>query len=217
MRMTQGRVTFSVVGLGGRASAYLSALQEYYPEEYRVVAVADPDPTKQARAKKEFDASLLKEYREINVIGWSMGVWAATQVMGKLQETDTALVIKNSIAINGTPYPIDDTYGIPTAIYHGTLEGLTGPSLHKFLRRMCFNGEAFKEFLNITPRRPLEELKEVASLSKAFPDQMAAVCHVLRHSPFFEKIRQIIESGRFGAVVSIQHNENIGYYHFAQS
>lgn len=51
----------------------------------------------------EFDASLLKEYREINVIGWSMGVWAATQVMGKLQETDTALVIKNSIAINGTP------------------------------------------------------------------------------------------------------------------
>lgn len=99
----------------------------------------------------EFDASLLKEYREINVIGWSMGVWAATQVMGKLQETDTALVIKNSIAINGTPYPIDDTYGIPTAIYHGTLEGLTGPSLHKFLKRMCFNGEAFKEFLNITP------------------------------------------------------------------
>ena len=28
---------------------------------------------------------------------------------------------------------------------------------------MCFNGEAFKEFLNITPRRPLEELKEVFS------------------------------------------------------
>ena len=55
MRTTQGRVTFSVVGLGGRASAYLSALQEYYPEEYRVVAVADPDPTKQARAKKEYD------------------------------------------------------------------------------------------------------------------------------------------------------------------
>lgn len=108
----------------------------------------------------EFDASLLKEYREINVIGWSMGVWAATQVMGKLQKTVTAPVIKNSIAINGTPYPIDDTYGIPTAIYHGTLEGLTGASLHKFLRRMCFNGEAFKEFLNITPRRPLEELKE---------------------------------------------------------
>ena len=51
----------------------------------------------------EFDASLLKEYREINVIGWSMGVWAATQVMGKLQETDTALVIKKQYSHQWNP------------------------------------------------------------------------------------------------------------------
>lgn len=51
----------------------------------------------------DFDTSLLKTYQEINVIGWSMGVWAASRVMGKLQETDTSLIIKNSIAINGTP------------------------------------------------------------------------------------------------------------------
>lgn len=108
----------------------------------------------------DFDASLLKGYREIHVIGWSMGVWAAGRVMGRLQEADASLCIKSSIAINGSPYPMDDTYGIPVAIYHGTLEGLTGASLHKFLRRMCLNGEAFKEFLNITPRRPLEELRE---------------------------------------------------------
>lgn len=37
------------------------------------------------------------------------------------------------------------------------------------------------------------------------------------HSPFFERLRQIIASGQFGPVVSIQHNENIGYYHFAHS
>lgn len=52
----------------------------------------------------------------------------------------------NSIAINGTPYPIDQHMGIPPAIYHGTLDGLTGASLHKFLRRMCANGAAFKAF-----------------------------------------------------------------------
>ena len=44
----------------------------------------------------DFDASLLKGYKEINVIGWSMGVWAASRVMDKLQEAD--LIIKNSIA-----------------------------------------------------------------------------------------------------------------------
>ena len=54
MKMKQGRVTFSVVGLGGRASAYLSALQELYPNEHQVVAVADPDPVKQARARNDY-------------------------------------------------------------------------------------------------------------------------------------------------------------------
>lgn len=107
-----------------------------------------------------------------------MGVWAASRVMGKLQETDTSLIIKNSIAINGTPYPIDDTCGIPSVIYHGTLEGLTGPSLNKFLRRMCFNGEAFKEFLNITPRRPLEELKEeLAEIERMYLAQPTTSFH----------------------------------------
>lgn len=108
----------------------------------------------------DFDASPLKGYKEINVVGRSMGVWAASRVMGELQETGTVSAPGSSIAINGTPYPIDDACGIPAAIYHGTLEGLSGPSLNKFLRRMCLNGDAFKEFLKVTPRRPPEELRE---------------------------------------------------------
>ena len=32
MRMYEGKVTFAVVGLGGRASAYLAALREFYPD-----------------------------------------------------------------------------------------------------------------------------------------------------------------------------------------
>jgi biotin synthesis protein BioG len=103
----------------------------------------------------DFNATELKEYREINVIGWSMGVWAATRVMPQL-----ALPIATGIAINGTPYPSDERFGIPPAIFRGTLDGLTGASLHKFLRRMCADGTAFRAFLEVTPRRPLEELRE---------------------------------------------------------
>lgn len=103
----------------------------------------------------DFDPSGLDKYQEINVIGWSMGVWAASQVVPRL-----SLPIANSIAINGTPYPIDERKGIPPVLFRGTLDGLTGASLHKFLRRMCANGAAFKSFLQITPRRPLEELRE---------------------------------------------------------
>ena len=79
----------------------------------------------------DFDQSGLNEYQEINVIGWSMGVWVASQVLPHL-----ALPIASSTAINGTPYPIDEYRGIPPAIFRGTLDGLTGTSLHKFLRRM---------------------------------------------------------------------------------
>lgn len=103
----------------------------------------------------DFDTSALNEYKAINVIGWSMGVWAASQVLPHLSSP-----IANSIAINGTPYPIDEHRGIPPAIFRGTLDGLTGASLHKFLRRMCADGTAFKNFLQVTPRRPLEELRE---------------------------------------------------------
>lgn len=114
----------------------------------------------------DFDSSDLKEYREINVIGWSMGVWAASQTMQRL-----SLPIANRIAINGTPYPIDEQKGIPPVIFRGTLDGLTGASLHKFLRRMCADSAAFKAFLEVTPRRPLEELKEeLAAIGKRIAD-----------------------------------------------
>ena len=120
----------------------------------------------------DFDASGLEEYREINLIGWSMGVWAASQTVPQLSSPGTSgegIHMANSIAINGTPYPIDQHMGIPPAIYHGTLDGLTGASLHKFLRRMCANGAAFKAFLEITPRRPLEELRdELTEIEKIY-------------------------------------------------
>ena len=63
----------------------------------------------------------------------------------------------------------------------------------------------------------LEESVAVGKVAEKYPDQMVAVCHVLRHSPFFRTLKEIIDSGELGRVVDIQHNENIGYYHFAHS
>lgn len=36
------------------------------------------------------------------------------------------------------------------------------------------------------------------------------VCHVLRYHPVFKKIKEIVSSGRFGRIVSINHIENVG-------
>lgn len=43
------------------------------------------------------------------------------------------------------------------------------------------------------------------------------VCHVLRYSPFFQTIKQILDEGKLGRIVSIQHNENINIFHYSHS
>ena len=45
----------------------------------------------------------------------------------------------------------------------------------------------------------------------------AVVCHVLRYSDFFIKIKNIIMSGEIGEIVSVVHNENISTTHMAHS
>ena len=43
------------------------------------------------------------------------------------------------------------------------------------------------------------------------------VAHVLRYTPFFKKMKEIIDSGAIGNVQSIAHNENILSFHYAHS
>lgn len=43
------------------------------------------------------------------------------------------------------------------------------------------------------------------------------VCHVLRYTPFFKKVKSIIESGMIGNVVSIDQIEAVGDIHFSHS
>lgn len=43
------------------------------------------------------------------------------------------------------------------------------------------------------------------------------ICHVLRYTPFYSYIKKAIDEKMIGDVIDIQHNENIGFYHFAHS
>lgn len=48
-------------------------------------------------------------------------------------------------------------------------------------------------------------------------NQLFMICHVLRYSGFFRKLKELLDEGRIGKLISIQHNENVGYYHQAHS
>lgn len=62
----------------------------------------------------------------------------------------------------------------------------------------------------------LEECKALgqaaASTGKAF-----AVAHVLRYTDFFNTIKGIIDDGRIGRLMTVQHNEYVGYIHQSHS
>lgn len=48
-------------------------------------------------------------------------------------------------------------------------------------------------------------------------DRIFAVCHVLRYTSFFSALKNLLDEGRIGQLVSIQHNENVAYWHQAHS
>ncbi len=43
------------------------------------------------------------------------------------------------------------------------------------------------------------------------------VCHVMRYTNFYIKIKEMLDRGDIGDIVSITHNENVGYWHAAHS
>jgi predicted dehydrogenase len=55
----------------------------------------------------------------------------------------------------------------------------------------------------------------VAAVEKA--GVMLAVGHVMRYTPYTRAVKQIIESGQLGDIMSIQHLEPVGFWHHAHS
>lgn len=102
-----------------------------------------------------FDFELIKSYQSIRLIGWSMGVWVASMLF-----ENYSLPWEKRVAINGTMYPKHDLWGIPVAVFEGTLKGFSPTTLAKFRRRMCGTTSGVKEFLSCNPYRPLENLQQ---------------------------------------------------------
>ncbi|WP_246608988.1 Gfo/Idh/MocA family protein [Nonomuraea rhizosphaerae] len=48
-------------------------------------------------------------------------------------------------------------------------------------------------------------------------DAIFAVCHVLRYTPYTRALKALLDSGRIGEIVSIQHLEPVGWWHQAHS
>lgn len=110
--------------------------QAYAPHAYQLVAVADPDPAKQARARSEYG------------LGEGQIFDTDLDMMAQPRLSDVAIIA-------------------------------TQDKLHlRDIRGLLEKG--YDLILEKPVATTLDELREVAGLSRVFPGQMVAVCHVLR-------------------------------------
>ncbi|WP_269686107.1 Gfo/Idh/MocA family protein [Flavobacterium lacustre] len=67
------------------------------------------------------------------------------------------------------------------------------------------------------PIAPTEkECRKILALAKE-TNRVVAVCHVLRYSPYFIKLRELIQNGSIGELISVQHFEPIQHIHMSHS
>ena len=117
-------------------------------EDYDVVVLYDYNDL-----ELDIQSLNLSQYTEKHIIAWSMGVMVAT--LFNFGE------IKTSTAICGTPFAIDNQYGIPERIYNLTIKGFSETSSKKFMERMFIEKPSIETFSDRTFDSKLSELKKM--------------------------------------------------------
>lgn len=103
----------------------------------------------------DFEEREYSTYKEVYLVAWSLGVWAASCALEK-----SSLPITKSIAINGTQNPVHPKEGIHPAIFEGTINGWNEKNKTRFLRRTIGSKNKFESYVSKFGERKLENQKE---------------------------------------------------------
>ncbi|WP_157253433.1 Gfo/Idh/MocA family protein [Nonomuraea typhae] len=155
-------LTLAVVGAGSRGAGYTRHLGG----RARVVAVADPVPSRRARFPQ---AAQYADWRDL----------------AALPRQADAVIIATQDAGHVEPAVRFAELG-----YHILLE-----------KPMAVTEEDCRTI--------------VAAAEKA--GTVFAVCHVLRYTAYTRALKTLVDSGRIGEIVSVQHLEQVGWWHQAHS
>jgi len=102
-----------------------------------------------------FNQNKYKNYSEIYVVAWSLGVWAASHIL-----SNSTIVIKKAVAINGTANPVDANEGIHPEIFKGTITGWNKKNRDRFLIRTVGEKKDFEANRSKFGERLIENQKE---------------------------------------------------------
>lgn len=161
-----------LLGAGLRGGKVYAEYALEYPNELKIVAVAEPDPLRRAELAEKHHLP-----EQMQFTSWE-------EALEKQIEADCVLVCMQ-----------DRMHYAP---------------VH----------EAMKRGYHVLCEKPMsndkEEIIRMGEAAKKYGRKLM-ICHVLRYSPFFTKLKELLDEGKIGKLVSIQHMEGVGYYHQAHS
>ncbi|MFC4775466.1 Gfo/Idh/MocA family protein [Paenibacillus sp. GCM10023252] len=180
-----------LLGAGLRGQIYTEYANSH-PERMQVVAVAEPN---EERRRKILVRHGLDEKR--GYADWKELLDAITEGGAELKNgAGRAAGSSNKLYADAAIICTQDKMHYEPAM------AAMGAGLHVLLEKP----------MSTYPEECIRMGNMAASSGKLF-----AICHVLRYTPFFSTLKQLLQEGRIGNVVSIVHNENVGYWHQAHS
>lgn len=101
------------------------------------------------------DWDFIHSYKEVCLLAWSLGVYAASITFTAYEH-----LLTKRVAVNGTAFPVDRMLGIPPVVFSGTKNNLDERNLRKFYRRVCGSKLDFERFSENSPVRSIDELAD---------------------------------------------------------
>lgn len=166
------KVSAVLIGAGLRGGYVYSAYALEHPDEFQVVAVAEPDEVR----RTEF-AAKHKIPKEMQFVSYE-------ELLEKEKFADCAMVCTQ-----------DKMHYEPVV-----------KALEKGYHVLC--------------EKPMStDAKEILEMGKMAEKygRVLSICHVLRYSPFFSRLKELVDSQKAGKLMSIQHIEQVGFWHHAHS
>lgn len=108
------------------------------------------------------DPARFTRYRRIYLFAWSFGVWVAEQCCRELP-------LYKAVALNGTPFPVDDRWGMRLRVVLRTMQGLARVGMNPFNEKTYGGLRYIPEgpYADRSIEEKIDELTFLAERSKA--------------------------------------------------
>ncbi len=145
----EGNRSLAIFALGWAAD--YRAVEHIRPEGYDRLCLYD------YRSLEPVTREEVAGYGRIVLFAWSFGVWVSEQLFREIP-------LSRAVALNGTPFPVDDRYGIPVRAFAVTLRSIAAAGTEEFDKRAY--GEYYKNIAGIAGRDLKALSEELATLHR---------------------------------------------------